>query len=65
MRYANILEGGSVHVKNIVTHRGAAQKLAFEPGNPHVFYSCGEDAFVYRVSFSLIFSTLMFIFHSN
>lgn len=49
VRYAQILEDGSVHVKNIVTHREAAQKLALEPGNPHVFYSCGEDAFVYRI----------------
>lgn len=31
-------------------HQGRAHKLCIEPGNPHIFYTCGEDGLVQRVS---------------
>ena len=49
MRYAKLLEDGQVDTKGLVKHKGHAQKLAFEPGIPHTFYSCGEDGLVYHV----------------
>lgn len=36
-------------------HQGPAHKLCIEPGNPHIFYTCGEDGSVQRVSGSLYF----------
>lgn len=33
-------------------HQGRAHKLCIEPGNPHIFYTCGEDGLVQRVSSS-------------
>lgn len=35
-------------------HQGRAHKLCIEPGNPHMFYTCGEDGLVQRVSSSCL-----------
>lgn len=46
-------------------HQGRAHKLCIEPGNPHIFYTCGEDGLVQRVSsklhhcFDIYFSILI------
>ncbi|XP_010432320.1 PREDICTED: DDB1- and CUL4-associated factor 8-like isoform X2 [Camelina sativa] len=48
VRRANILEGGKVKTSFLGLHQGRAHKLCIEPGNPHVFYTCGEDGLVQR-----------------
>lgn len=50
MRYAQILEGGQVATTLLGQHDGRAHKIAVEPGSPHIFYSCGEDGLLQRVS---------------
>lgn len=46
VRLGEVLENGKVNTKNLGQHEGGVHSLAVEPGSPHVFYSCGEDAFV-------------------
>ncbi|KAK6144486.1 hypothetical protein DH2020_021306 [Rehmannia glutinosa] len=41
-----MLKNGSVETKKLSEHEGSVHSLAVEPGNPYVFYSCGEDGFV-------------------
>ncbi|XP_057517339.1 uncharacterized protein LOC130798396 isoform X1 [Amaranthus tricolor] len=46
VRHAQISEGGRVETFLLGTHESQAHKLVIEPGSPHIFYSCGEDALV-------------------
>ncbi|XP_057501464.1 uncharacterized protein LOC130785322 [Actinidia eriantha] len=46
VRHAQILERGQVETKLLGTHDDRVHKLAIEPGSPHIFYTCGEDALV-------------------
>ncbi|XP_004295991.1 PREDICTED: DDB1- and CUL4-associated factor 8-like [Fragaria vesca subsp. vesca] len=46
VRLGEVLEDGQVHTKRLVSHRGAVHKLAVEPGNPNIIYSCGDYSFV-------------------
>lgn len=46
VRLGQILENGKVETKRLGRHRGRVYKLAVLPGDPNVFYSCGEDGFV-------------------
>ncbi|KAJ9549205.1 hypothetical protein OSB04_021748 [Centaurea solstitialis] len=46
VRHATILDCGKVETKLLARHQGRAHKLANEPGNPHIFYTCGEDGLV-------------------
>ncbi|EOA16375.1 hypothetical protein CARUB_v10004525mg [Capsella rubella] len=48
VRRANILEGAKVETSFLGLHQGRAHKLCIEPGNPHIFYTCGEDGLVQR-----------------
>lgn len=46
-------------------HEGRAHKMAIEPGNPYILYSCGEDGRVYHVSvFFFLISFVLLIFFS-
>lgn len=67
VRYAQILESGSIKTSLLAKHQGGAHKLAIEPGSPHVFYSCGEDGLVQHVSYLFLFWTFgwMFSFRSK
>uniref|UniRef100_M4FB17 Uncharacterized protein n=1 Tax=Brassica campestris TaxID=3711 RepID=M4FB17_BRACM len=49
VRLGQILENGKVETKRLGRHRGRVYKLAVLPGDPNVFYSCGEDGFVQHV----------------
>ncbi|CAH2065338.1 unnamed protein product [Thlaspi arvense] len=46
VRLGQILENGKVETKRLGRHDGRVYKLAVLPGDPNVFYSCGEDGFV-------------------
>ncbi|PRQ33766.1 putative transcription factor WD40-like family [Rosa chinensis] len=46
VRLREVLEDGQVHTKRLGSHRGAVHKLAVEPGNPNILYSCGDDSFI-------------------
>ncbi|KAF8051703.1 hypothetical protein N665_1682s0008 [Sinapis alba] len=46
VRLGQILENGKVETKRLGRHHGRVYKLAALPGDPNVFYSCGEDGFV-------------------
>ncbi|XP_023637754.1 DDB1- and CUL4-associated factor 8 isoform X2 [Capsella rubella] len=46
VRLGQILENGKVETKRLGRHHGRVYKLAVLPGDPNVFYSCGEDGFV-------------------
>ncbi|KAF6134790.1 hypothetical protein GIB67_002191 [Kingdonia uniflora] len=46
VRLGVVLESGEVDTKKLGKHQGGVHNLAIEPGSPHVFYSCGEDAFI-------------------
>ncbi|KAJ0252166.1 Uncharacterized protein HA466_0130010 [Hirschfeldia incana] len=48
VRRASVLESGKVETLLLGLHQGRAHKLCIEPGNPHVFYTCGEDGLVQR-----------------
>ncbi|CAH2076710.1 unnamed protein product [Thlaspi arvense] len=48
VRRASILESGKVETSLLGSHQGRAHKLCIEPGNPHIFYTCGEDGLVQR-----------------
>ncbi|XP_020874360.1 DDB1- and CUL4-associated factor 8 isoform X1 [Arabidopsis lyrata subsp. lyrata] len=48
VRRASILEGDKVETSFLGLHQGRAHKLCIEPGNPHIFYTCGEDGLVQR-----------------
>lgn len=48
VRRASVLESGKVETVLLGLHQGRAHKLCIEPGNPHVFYTCGEDGLVQR-----------------
>lgn len=54
VRRASILESGKVETSFLGLHQGRAHKLCIEPGNPHIFYTCGEDGLVQRVSSSCL-----------
>ena len=54
VRRASVLESGKVETVLLGLHQGPAHKLCIEPGNPHVFYTCGEDGLVQRVSTLLV-----------
>lgn len=70
VRLAKLLDGGHVFTKMLGRHEGRAHKMAIEPGNPYILYSCGEDGRVYHVSafFKISFVLLNFfsylLFHS-
>lgn len=49
VRLGQILESGKVETKRLGRHHGLVYKLAVLPGDPNVFYSCGEDGFVQHV----------------
>ncbi|KAJ6839071.1 DDB1- and CUL4-associated factor 8-like [Iris pallida] len=46
VRHIQMLESGEVSTTMLAKHEGWANKLAIEPGSPHIFYSCGEDGLV-------------------
>ncbi|XP_050369220.1 uncharacterized protein LOC126787365 [Argentina anserina] len=46
VRLGEVLEDGQVHTKLLGNHIGIIHKLAVEPGNSYIVYSCGEDSFV-------------------
>ncbi|XP_013612883.1 PREDICTED: DDB1- and CUL4-associated factor 8-like protein 2 isoform X1 [Brassica oleracea var. oleracea] len=48
VRRASVLESGKVETVLLGLHQGPAHKLCIEPGNPHIFYTCGEDGLVQR-----------------
>ena len=50
MRLAEVRQSGEVSTSMLAQHDGQAHKLAIEPGSPRIFYSCGEDGLVQRVS---------------
>ncbi|XP_010446973.1 PREDICTED: DDB1- and CUL4-associated factor 8-like isoform X2 [Camelina sativa] len=64
VRRANILEGGKVKTSLLGLHQGRAHKLCIEPGNPHVFYTCGEDGLVQRFDLRTEAPTELFTCHS-
>lgn len=55
VRYATILDNGTVNTKNLAKHGNRAHKMAVEPGSPRIFYSCGEDGVVMHVRSSSIY----------
>lgn len=59
VRLGQILENGKVETKRLGRHHGRVYKLAVLPGDPNVFYSCGEDGFVQHVG---LYISLMFGF---
>lgn len=61
MRHAQILNSGHVETSLLGSHLGRAHKLAIEPGSPYMFYTCGEDGLVQRVSFDLLFLLLNYV----
>lgn len=66
MRHAQVLNGGRVETSLLGSHQGRAHKLAIEPGSPYIFYTCGEDGLVQRVSFDCSFCRyIMFHQHSK
>lgn len=60
VRHAQLGEGGRIATMMLAQHQGRVHKLAFEPGSPHIFYSCGEDGLVQHVSFRFIYSVCNF-----
>ncbi|KAE8724927.1 hippocampus abundant transcript 1 protein-like isoform X1 [Hibiscus syriacus] len=50
VRYAQLLERG-VETSLLARHEGQAHKLAIEPGSPHIFYTCGQDGLVQRLTY--------------
>ncbi|KAL5226026.1 hypothetical protein ABZP36_012665 [Zizania latifolia] len=46
VRHSQIREGGRVITGELADSELAVHKLAIEPGNPHTFFSCGEDGSV-------------------
>ncbi|KAL5711314.1 hypothetical protein ACHQM5_021783 [Ranunculus cassubicifolius] len=46
VRLGQIKENGKIDTKLLGEHHGGVHDLAIEPGSPHIFYSCAEDAFV-------------------
>ncbi|XP_004309314.1 PREDICTED: DDB1- and CUL4-associated factor 8-like [Fragaria vesca subsp. vesca] len=46
VRLGEVSKDGQVHTKRLGSHRGAVHKLAIEPGNPNILYSCGDDSFI-------------------
>ncbi|XP_020677732.1 DDB1- and CUL4-associated factor 8 isoform X1 [Dendrobium catenatum] len=48
VRMVRLQDGGRVFTKMLARHEGRAHKMALEPGNPHILYSCGEDGLVYH-----------------
>ncbi|ONK79878.1 uncharacterized protein A4U43_C01F11300 [Asparagus officinalis] len=61
VRLAQIREAGHVATKMLAQHEGQAHKLAIEPGNPHIFYSCGEDGLVQRFDLRTESATELFV----
>lgn len=50
VRHSQIQEGGRVITNELVDTEVAVHKLAIEPGNPHTFFSCGDNGSVFLVS---------------
>ncbi|KAJ0828861.1 putative transcription factor WD40-like family [Helianthus annuus] len=51
VRLGQVADNGNLQTLiELGKHNGRVHKLAVEPGSPHMFYSCGEDGFVQRVS---------------
>ncbi|KAK6926847.1 WD40 repeat [Dillenia turbinata] len=48
VRLGQVLENGQVETKRLGKHHGHVYKIAMEPGNPNVLYSCGGDGFIQR-----------------
>ncbi|KAK8577039.1 hypothetical protein V6N13_122034 [Hibiscus sabdariffa] len=48
VRHAQILEC-SVETRLLAKHQRNASDLAFEPGSPHLIYTCGEDGLVQHI----------------
>lgn len=46
VRVGRLKEGGEVTTKLVGEHDSRVHKMAIEPGNPYIFYSCGEDGLV-------------------
>jgi len=51
--------------KRIAQHRGSAHKLSIEPGSPHIFLTCGEDAVVYSIDLREAKPQKLFCLHNE
>jgi WD repeat-containing protein 42A len=49
VRISEIKDGGEVHTRGLVQHRGRAHKLAVDPNSPHMVLSTGEDGYVQQM----------------
>ncbi|XP_042390650.1 DDB1- and CUL4-associated factor 6-like isoform X2 [Zingiber officinale] len=61
VRLAQLREGGQVTTELLAEHDDAVHKVAFEPQNPHVLYSGGEDGIVQHFDLRCKNSTKLFI----
>ncbi|KAE8712075.1 Transducin/WD40 repeat-like superfamily protein isoform 2 [Hibiscus syriacus] len=59
VRHAQISEC-SVETRLVAKHQGKAYNLAVEPGNPHLVYTCGEDALVQHIDLRTAEATELF-----
>ncbi|KAG6485025.1 DDB1- and CUL4-associated factor 8-like [Zingiber officinale] len=64
VRLAHLREGGQVTTELLAEHDGAIHKVAFEPRNPYVLYSAGEDGLVQHFDLRSKNSTKLFICRS-
>ncbi|XP_051143357.1 protein ALTERED SEED GERMINATION 2-like [Andrographis paniculata] len=60
VRLGQLLENGSVETKKLSEHQGQSHSLAVERGNPHIFYSCGEDGLVQHYDLRSCSATKLF-----
>ncbi|XP_044488047.1 DDB1- and CUL4-associated factor 8-like [Mangifera indica] len=60
IRHAQILEGGGVETTLLAKHQGRANKLAIQPGSPHILYTCGEDGLVQHIDLRTRVATELF-----
>lgn len=61
VRLGQILDNGKVETKKLGRHHGRVYKLAVLPGDPNVFYSCGEDGFVQHVGLYYLLCSIVFL----
>ncbi|MFS8021798.1 putative transcription factor WD40-like family [Helianthus anomalus] len=50
VRLGQVADNGNLQTIELGKHNAHVHRLAVEPGSPHMFYSCGEDGFIQRVS---------------
>lgn len=62
VRYAQILENGSVSTKLLGKHRRRVHKLSVEPGSPYILYTCGEDGLVQHFDLRTEVATRLFVY---